>query len=45
MSNVRYKGPAKPIRTWRKPSPDFWVALALVVSFIVWMLDVFIWRP
>lgn len=40
----KYKGPAKPIRISRKPGPDFWVALALVASLIVWALDVFVWR-
>jgi hypothetical protein len=41
---AKYQGPAKRIRLSRKPSPDFWVALALVVAFIVWVLDVFVWR-
>lgn len=45
MSKLRYRGPAKPIRLSSKLSPDFWVALALVGSLVVWVLDVFIWRP
>ena len=41
---MKYKGPSKPIPTWRKPLIDYIEPIVLTLGLCVVAADLFIWR-
>ena len=42
---MKYQGPAKRIKTYRRKAIEYWEPVVLTACFLVVLLDVFIWRP
>jgi hypothetical protein len=41
---MKYTGPAKPIRLWRRPIIDYVEAVVFLLGIVVVLLDVYVWR-
>ncbi len=41
---VRYTGPAKPIRCWRRPVIEYVETVVFLSGILIVGLDVFVWR-
>jgi hypothetical protein len=45
MNSSKYKGPAKPVRTWHRPLIDYIEPIVVTLALVVVLLDMFVWRP
>jgi hypothetical protein len=43
-SMIIYRGPAKPIRLWRRPMIDYVEAVVFLSGILIVGLDVYVWR-
>jgi len=41
---IIYRGPAKPIRLWRRPMIDYVEAVVFLSGIVIVGLDVYVWR-
>ncbi|MFM7008062.1 MAG: hypothetical protein ACKO0Z_01810 [Betaproteobacteria bacterium] len=41
---LKYKGPAKPVSTWRRPWIDVIEVVVFATGLVIVMFDVFVWR-
>jgi hypothetical protein len=44
MNHIKYTGPAKPIRLWRRPMIDYVEAVVFLSGIVIVGLDVYVWR-
>ncbi len=42
---MRYKGPAKPVPTWRRSWVDVFEVAVYAAALVVVIFDIFFWRP